>query len=168
MRKLKESKLPRPQRLNGLGWCLASSDYLPEKCKEENRMTYGDLDLAKIREEADLDFAHYTYLPNQCSCCFSPRQQPAKYWKNGKISDKWDIQYILFKNAANGSGWVTAKNYLAEQQEICIEWHLTPDRLNKVIRLLREQVGKEFIVSKPENDMWCIKLKRRSKMKEVN
>jgi hypothetical protein len=139
-----------------------------EQCAKEGRMQYKDLNLKKIQVLADLDFAHYTFGKNQCSCCYGPKDMPARYWKNGKISDKSNenLDYILFKNAYNGSGAVTANNYLAEKANIYIMWNLSQKKLNKVVRLLREQVGREFIVQKPEDDFTCIVLKRRDKMKE--
>ena len=142
--------------------------YLTDKqCEKEHRMQYKDLDLKTLREKCDLDFAHYTYGKDQCSCCYGPRDMPAKYWKNGKVSDKTNIEYILFKNAYNGSGAVTGNDYLAEQQNIYIGWHIeSEEKLNKVIHMLREQVGREFIVSKPKDIYTCIVLKRRNKMKE--
>lgn len=43
---------------------------------------YGDLDLKKLAEIADLDFAHFTYKKNQCSCCYDPTDMAKKYWRN--------------------------------------------------------------------------------------
>ena len=79
---------------------------------------------------------------------------------NGIIKDD-DYTYILFKNANNGSGSVKRDDYLSDQSQICISWHLNDKQLNAVVRELRKQVGTEFIVSKPDNDYMCIVLKRR-------
>ena len=35
-------------------------------------MKYQELNLKKIREDNGLDFAHFTYLRNMCSCCSTP------------------------------------------------------------------------------------------------
>lgn len=43
---------------------------------------YKDLNMKKIREDNGLDFAHYTYLPGQCTCCYGPMDMPARYWRN--------------------------------------------------------------------------------------
>ena len=141
--------------------------YLPyseQKFKEEHRLTYGDLDLKFIREAADIDFAHYTYKDGQCSCCYGPEDLPAKYWKDGVIKTS-NYSYILFKNANNGSGTVKKSDYLAYQDHICISWNLSVKQLDKVVRLLRQQVGREFIVHKPEDEYTCIILDRRKSLK---
>lgn len=126
----------------------------------EGTLRYKDLNLKELREKCDIDFAHYTYQPNQCSCCYGPKDLPAKYWRNGIIKDD-DYTYILFKNASNGSGSVKQNDYLSEKAQICISWHLNDKQLNAVVRELRKQVGTEFIVSKPDSDYRCIVLKRR-------
>lgn len=47
---------------------------------------YGDLKLSKLRDELGLDFAHYTYLRGQCSCCYGPLDMSARYWrKRGEL-----------------------------------------------------------------------------------
>lgn len=121
---------------------------------------YKDLDLRGLREKCDIDFAHYTYQPDQCSCCYGPKDLPKKYWRDGKIKDS-NYSYILFKNANNGSGSVKREDYLSYQSQICISWDLSDKQLNAVVRELRKQVGSEFIVSKPVDKSICIVLKRR-------
>jgi hypothetical protein len=126
----------------------------------EGRLQYKDLDLKSLREKCDIDFAHYTYKPGQCSCCYGPRDLPARYWRDGKIKDG-DYSFILFKNASNGSGSVKGEDYLSSKKQICISWSLNDKQLNAVVRELRKQVGPEFIVSKPKDELTCIVLKRR-------
>lgn len=33
-------------------------------------MQYGDLNLKKIRDDNEFDFAHFTYQRGMCSCCY--------------------------------------------------------------------------------------------------
>lgn len=93
---------------------------------------YKDLNLKKLREEAGLDFAHFTYNKGQCSCCYGPLDMADHYWAKGRRPQKinithrpdgsvqgWsydrplkDVQYILFKNADNGSGRVTKEDVI--------------------------------------------------------
>lgn len=125
-------------------------------------MKYKDLNLKHLREVCDIDFAHYTYKRGMCSCCYGPKDLPARYWRNNKILedvDYNDIMYILFKNADNGSGCVKANDDMRQTEYI--EWHLTPEQLDKVIAELKRQVGNEYDVERPENEYKCIVLKRR-------
>ena len=125
-------------------------------------MKYKDLNLKHLREVCDIDFAHYTYKRGMCSCCYGPKDLPARYWRNNKILedvDYNDIMYILFKNADNGSGCVKAEDNMGQTEYI--EWNLTPERLDKVIAELKKQVGNEYDVECPENKYKCIVLKRR-------
>lgn len=125
-------------------------------------MKYKDLNLRHLREVCDIDFAHYTYKRGMCSCCYGPKDLPARYWRNNKILedvDYNDIMYILFKNADNGSGCVKAEDNMGQTEYI--EWNLTPERLDKVIAELKKQVGNEYDVERPENKYTCIILKRR-------
>jgi hypothetical protein len=123
-------------------------------------LKYKDLDLKGLREKCDIDFAHYTYKSDQCSCCYGPKDLPKRYWRDGVIKDA-GYSFILFKNANNGSGVVKRDDYLSYQSTICISWNLSDKQLNAVVRELRKQVGSEFIVSKPTNEYTCIILKRR-------
>ena len=125
-------------------------------------MKYKDLNLRHLREVCDIDFAHYTYKRGMCSCCYGPKDLPARYWRNNKILedvDYNDIMYILFKNADNGSGCVKRDDELADTEYI--EWNLTDDRLNKVLAELEKQVGNEYDVERPDSKYKCITLKRR-------
>ena len=72
----------------------------------ENLKTYADLDMKAIRDACGLDFAHFTYLENMCSCCYGPEDMPKRYWKDGVVQTGSDYTFILGKNANNGSGTV--------------------------------------------------------------
>ena len=126
-------------------------------------LKYKDLDLKHLREVCDIDFAHFTYKPDQCSCCYGPKDLPKRYWRNGVIPDKSydELSYILFKNANNGSGAVKREDYLSEQRNICIEWHLSEEQLDAVCKELEKQVGEEFDVVKPTDKYTCIQLIRK-------
>lgn len=131
-------------------------------------MQYKDLNLKKIRDDNGLDFAHFTYQRDMCSCCYGPLDLPKRYWRGGKkpVSidghyeidgekiDTGEIQYILFKNANNGSGYVKGADEIKDYQ--CIEWGFPVEKLNKICRDLQEQVGKDYVVMIPPNDMHCI------------
>lgn len=67
---------------------------------------YKDLNLKEIREKTGIDFAHFTFQPGMCSCCYGPEDLPSLYWKDRRIKHD-NYSYILFKNADNGSGSVT-------------------------------------------------------------
>ena len=79
---------------------------------------YKDLDLKKIMRDFNLDFAHYTYLPGQCSCCYGPWDMSATHWKNKVVpktkEERDKARYILFKNADNGSGIRTKNDFIKE------------------------------------------------------
>ena len=138
-------------------------------------MKYKDLDLKHLREVCDIDFAHFTYKPNQCSCCYGPLDLPARYWRNGKkppeyvpgtevydkdgklIGGKYtDYEYILFKNANNGSGYVKANDEIKQYQ--CVSWSMPKDKLKKVVEELQRQFGKYYKVVMPENEHYCIEI----------
>ena len=146
---------------------------------------YRNLDLAAIRDAADLDFAHYTYEKGMCSCCFGPKNLPSKYWKNGKVSGKEaytacvfskakkgytfdfgneadkphsdEFEYLLFKNADNGSGVVDADT---EIDSDCIEWGFPSEKLDLVCSMLQEQLGDDYKVIKPDDFSTCIRIRR--------
>lgn len=124
-------------------------------------MKYRDLDLKKIRTEMDLDFAHYTYKPGMCSCCYGPKDLPARYWKDNVVQsnkDYEDIQYLLFKNADNGGGHVRADDEIGNDY---IEWGFPIDKLDGVCEKLKEQLGDAYDVEKPENEFICIHIKKK-------
>lgn len=125
-------------------------------------MKYKDLNLKHLREVCDIDFAHYTYKRGMCSCCYGPKDLPSMYWRDRKILvdvDYDNISFILFKNADNGSGCVKAEDDMGQTEYI--QWHLTPEQLDKVIAELKKQVGNEYDVERPVNEYKCIILKRR-------
>lgn len=116
--------------------------------------TYGELDLKKIREEADLDFAHFTYKKGQCSCCYTPKDLPKRYWKNGIIREDNDYEFILFKNAYNGSGTVTKNDYIKDYT--CISWDFPMEKMQLVCDLLQEQLGDDYFIEIPKSQYHCI------------
>ena len=120
-------------------------------------MKYKDLNLKKIREDNDLDFAHFTYQKGMCSCCYGPWDLPKRYWRDGKVQarDK-DVQYILFKNADNGSGVVKRNDKLCCHSYECIAWEFPIEKLENVCKDLQKQVGDEYVVLKPKDSMGCI------------
>jgi hypothetical protein len=97
---------------------------------------------------------------------------PGRYWKGGKKPVEveidgfthyefggkrvrsGDIQYILFKNAYNGSGRVKRDDKIKDYQ--CIEWKFPMEKMNKICRDLQDQVGDDYVVMVPPNRMCCI------------
>ena len=147
---------------------------------------YGDLNLRKIREDNDLDFAHFTYKRGQCSCCYGPLDMADRYWKkkpikvmdedvteasdgcftykihyeiDGKIIDIDDLQYILFKNAYNGSGTKTKNDEIGKYT--CISWQMPMDKLRKVCEDLKSQLDEDYKVYMPLSDMNTIIIVRK-------
>lgn len=139
--------------------------------------TYGQLNLQAIMEAENLDFAHWTYKRGQCSCCYGPIDQPAKYWLNGKkprrrYLDKEkrcfdyilggkkfnyydDTKYILFKNANNGCGPKTEDDVI--QDYTCISWNLEDmEQVKRICAMLEEQLDDDYVVQVPEDKMHCI------------
>ena len=131
-------------------------------------LKYKDLNLKQLRDECELDFAHFTYPKHMCSCCYGPSDFPSRYWKNNKVRNDDDYEYILFKNAYNGSGSVTKEHFIARgpissyyTQNVYIEWRIhDKEKLNKVCEALTKQVGSEFKVILPDDNMHCITLER--------
>lgn len=138
--------------------------------------TYSELNLKRLREECDLDFAHYTYQRGMCSCCYGPADLPARYWRDNKVipSDDpryRDISYILFKNANNGSGEVRAKDTICVTSDrqhrwgvwgntlaVYIECGMSDEQLDKVLKELRRQLDEDYHVIRPKDSMECIKI----------
>lgn len=127
-------------------------------------MYYRDLNLRQIRDDCDLDFAHFTYQRGMCSCCYGPKDLPKRYWKNGKIPEGDGYEFILFKNADNGSGCVTKNNKIEDQTYI--EWSLSDEKLQKVCQMLQEQLGEKYKVIVPEDEYSCIIIRDYEKFKE--
>ena len=119
-----------------------------------NMKTYKDLRIDDLRKETDIDFAHYTYRKGQCSCCYGPRDQASIHWKDRKIRDDEDVQYIIFNNSDNGSGAVKANDTVSDIE--FIEWGLTDENLEKVCSALSKHFGEDFIVVKPISNMRTI------------
>ena len=118
-------------------------------------MKYKDLNLKKIRDDNGIDFAHFTYQKGMCSCCYGPRDLPRRYWRGSTIPDEdYDYTYLLFKNADNGSGIVKGDDNIKKYQ--CISWHFPIEKMRKVCEDLQEQVGDEYVVMMPPNEMYCI------------
>ena len=119
-------------------------------------MKYKDLNLKKIREDNDLDFAHYTYQKGMCSCCYGPKDLPKRYWRNNTIPEGKDYSYILFKNADNGSGIVKREDELCGNTYECIGWDFPIEKLENVCKDLQAQVGDGYVVFKPKSHRHCI------------
>jgi len=120
------------------------------------KKTYRDLNLKAIREALNIDFAHFTYQKDQCSCCYGPKDLPSLYWKDKTIPKGDDYTYILFKNANNGSGSVSKTDYLKDRQ--LIEWNLSDEQLDGVCKMLQEQVGEGYKIHKPLKSNACIEI----------
>lgn len=128
--------------------------------------TFGDLNLKKVRTMADLDFAHFTYKPGQCSCCYGPTDLPKLYWKDEETLKKaketekelkTDYTFILFKNANNGSGSVTKKDEIDFTQYI--DYKVKDEKqLKIVVDELQRQLGSEYEVIMPETTLDCIRI----------
>lgn len=119
--------------------------------------TYGDLNLAKIRDDNDLDFAHFTYLPGMCSCCFGPLSFPKKYWKNREIKNSGMTTFILFENSDNGQGIKRKKDVITDDD---ISYNFKDkEQCKKVCIDLQRQLGPEYTVIIPKDDYDCIKIK---------
>ena len=126
-----------------------------------NPKYYKDLNLKEIRTKCDLDFAHYTYKPGQCSCCYGPEDMASIHWKNREIRNDDEYTYILFKNADNGSGHVTKNDYISNWT--CIEYRFSDTNQKELFcKLLSEQLGEDYIVAVPRNDWTCINIFTRS------
>lgn len=145
-------------------------------------MQYKDLNLKKIRDDNELDFAHFTYQRGMCNCCYGPLDLPKRYWRGSKkpiaVDDGLgsyeldgqrvntdDIQFILFKNANNGSGTVKGADEIKGYQ--CIEWHFPMEKMKKICQELQEQVGDEYVVMVPPNKMHCIIIFKNSNVDNI-
>lgn len=119
-------------------------------------MLYKELNLAKIRKDYDLDFAHFTYQPGMCSCCYGPKDLPKRYWKGGIVSteDYDNIEYLLFKNSDNGSGHVRRNDKIVNYT--CIEWQFDESKLIPICKDLQAQLGDEYVVLVPKDIGSCI------------
>lgn len=123
---------------------------------------YRDLNLKSLREECDIDFAHYTFGSTQCSDLYGPRDMPARYWRDGKIATDSNYEYILFKNAIDGRGTVTRNDFITDKTGII--WNLSDIKLDKVCNALQRQLGEEYVVVKPESAWKCIIIRLKEKL----
>ena len=124
-------------------------------------MKYKDLNLKKVRDDNGLDFAHFTYQPGMCSCCYGPKDLPARYWKNHKVAqDGEEYTYILYKNANNGSGPVK-RNEECKPYE-CVSWRFPEEKLERVCRSLQEMYGPEWGVFVPHSHTHCIIITKKN------
>lgn len=110
-------------------------------------MKYKDLNLAKVRDDNGLDFAHYTYKRDQCCCCYGPKDLPKRYWKNHVIPKGNNYSYILFNNASNGDGAVRANDIIKPISYI--SWRFPVDKLTAVGMSLQEQFPDNYKVLIP-------------------
>ena len=77
-------------------------------------MKYGELNLKKIREDNDLDFAHFTYQRGMCSCCYGPWDLPARYWRGGKkLPDDHKGKHRIIASETNNIILSEAKNIIS-------------------------------------------------------
>ena len=120
---------------------------------------YKDLNLKAIRDKLDIDFAHFTYLRGQRSDCSRPTSFPKKYWKDGYIN-YGAIEFILFKNADNGSGIVTKNNYITDNTYI--QWEMPMDKLKVFCEELQKQLDTDYLVLCPKDDSRCVCIKCKS------
>lgn len=65
-----------------------------------------------------------------------------------------NVQYLLFKNADNGSGWVKKTDELKDYQ--CVSWEFPETKLVQICKDLQEQLGDEYVVLVPESKDFCI------------
>lgn len=121
-------------------------------------MKYKELNLKKIREDNDLDFAHFTYQKGMCSCCYGPWDLPKRYWRGGQKlpDDGREVQYILFKNADNGGGIVKREDEICCHGYDCVAWSFPIEKLENVCKDLQTQLGDGYVVLVPPNKMYCI------------
>ncbi len=118
-------------------------------------MKFEELNLKQIREDNGLDFAHFTFLKNMCSCCSTPLEFPARYWHRGIKPQSMDnVQYLIFKNADNGSGRVTKNDDISEYE--CILWQFPVEKLGKICKDLEQQMGNEYEILVPGSELFCI------------
>lgn len=118
-------------------------------------MKYQELNLKKIREDNGLDFAHFTYLRNMCTCCSTPLEFPARYWHKGiKPTSMDNVQYLIFKNADNGSGRVVKTDDIKRYQSIA--WQFPESKLLKICKDIQDQMGNEYFLLVPKSKDFCI------------
>lgn len=118
-------------------------------------MQYKDLNLNKLRDDNGLDFAHYTYLKDMCTCCYGPLDFPKRYWSNGeKVKTIDDAQYIIFQNADNGCGHVKNTDEIRNVQYVY--WQFPMEKMKKICKDLQQQFGDEYVVAMPQDESTSI------------
>lgn len=126
---------------------------------------YKDLNLAVIRDELGLDFAHWTYQRGMCSCCYGPLDLPRLYWrkdlrqKTDEELEEMDYTYVLFKNASNGSGCVKRNNIIDDYT--CISWYCPQAMIEKFCYLLARQLDEDYMILVPENNLVCVNIRTK-------
>ena len=141
---------------------------------------YYELNLNKIRDDLNLHFAHFTYLEGQCSCCYGPLYQSYQHWNKKLLKEEFGVQnlkdykelqeldhydlykrmkWFIFKNADNCRGYVTKYDYI---DDVYVEYEgLTQEEVHKLVEMLQEQLGDEYIVLRPKDDNSCIWIRLR-------
>ena len=124
--------------------------------------TYSELDLKSIRDQVGIDFAHFTYKPGMCSCCYGPKDLPKRYWNADaykRVMEGSDAEYtyLLFKNADNGSGCVKRSDPIKDYTYI--QWACSTEQLEEACRLLQDQLGSDYSVNVPESELCCIEIR---------
>lgn len=131
---------------------------------------YADLKLKEIAKKAGLDFAHWS-CRGSCSCCVDFMYFPQKFFTKSKATlDEDNLQFILFKNAYNGSGDVDKDHIICYQSfesgkkasnrlyPVFVGWSFDEQNLDSVINLLQEQLGNKYKVIKPKNTKEAIEI----------
>lgn len=151
---------------DGMGSRAAATKYIREMNERQVAQgralkRYKDLDLKKIMKDFNLDFAHYTYLPGQCTCCYGPWSMNASHWKDKVIpqtqEERDKARYILFKNADNGSGIRTRNDFI--EDGTYIGWNndaISMEEIKGICEELQRQLGEEYRVEVPQNGTYCI------------
>lgn len=130
-------------------------------------MKYGDLDLKAIIDNCDIEFAHYTYPDGMCTCCYAPIDFPQSYWIDKekmkqvfKKEDDRDYEYLVFKNADNGSGTVRADDEI-DNPVIGYRFKDFDKKMPIIIKELERQMGNEYEIIPPESNSYCIEIRKK-------
>lgn len=126
---------------------------------------YGDLDMRKLREVCNLDFAHFTYLRGMCSCCYGPKDFPKRYWRNNTIIEDESITYILFKHATNGDG-IRTKNDVIENVVYVGYRVRTKEQLLQICVELMHQLDNDYVVLVPKQMDCAVIICTTNKLKD--
>ena len=69
------------------------------------------------------------------------------------------MKWFIFKNADNCRGYVTKYDYI---DDVCVEYKdLTQEEVYKLVEMLQEQLGDEYIVLRPKDENSCIWIRLR-------